>query len=305
MSHVKHVRFVGGRAALKRALGSELVEASLELTSGPQKSSEASVAEPKAPCRSTPACCSRSTSCSAVTGYKGDFAVEKLRRSADVVDLRQPPLQGRRQARDLRRRDARVEALADQRRRALRQAPRRGAARRGQGRDGRSLAARLRRQRIVAVAAVDLPHGVVIELTCGLDQCRDADQAAALLKRMLARADRLGQPAVKSSEPPTEKPTEEPDPRDAEERAGARGRESVQAQASRSSSDEARRPRSALRARAAGARLPCRHARRAHRARRARLVAARAPHRSTSGARSASTSRWRSTAARAIRCIAS
>src|SRR4051812_12204370 len=35
LSHVKHLRFVGGSGALKRALGSEVVEASLELTSGP------------------------------------------------------------------------------------------------------------------------------------------------------------------------------------------------------------------------------------------------------------------------------
>ena len=40
LSHVKHVRFVGGSGALKRALGSEVVEASLELTSGPVKPAE-------------------------------------------------------------------------------------------------------------------------------------------------------------------------------------------------------------------------------------------------------------------------
>ena len=40
LSHVKHVRFVGGSGALKRALGSEVVEASLELTAGPLKPSD-------------------------------------------------------------------------------------------------------------------------------------------------------------------------------------------------------------------------------------------------------------------------
>src|SRR6185437_1386800 len=67
--------------------------------------------------------------------------------------------------------------------------------------------------RIVAVAALDHARGVVIEFTCGLDQCRDADQAAAILKRMLARAARLGQPAPPPSveeEKPTETPTPEP-----------------------------------------------------------------------------------------------
>ena len=79
--------------------------------------------------------------------------------------------------------------------------------------------------RIVAVAALDHAHGVVVELTCGLDQCRDADQAAALLRRVLARADRLGQRTGAAVEPveegkpkeaqpvetrPESKPTEEP-----------------------------------------------------------------------------------------------
>ena len=65
--------------------------------------------------------------------------------------------------------------------------------------------------RIIAVAAVDHAHGVVIELTCGLDQCRDADQAAALLRRVMARADRLGQPIaapVEEEKPKEDKPAE-------------------------------------------------------------------------------------------------
>ena len=122
-------------------------------------------------------------------------------RSADDADLRQPPLQGGRQARDLRRRAARLEAVAGRRRRALRQAARprcrtpsartRSAISSLRGFDGR----------IVAVAAVDHAHGVVIELTCGLDQCRDADQAAALLRRVLGARRSAGAAAVTPRRP--------------------------------------------------------------------------------------------------------
>src|SRR5436853_429844 len=46
-SHVEHVRFVGGSGTLKRALGSELVEASLELLAGgPTKSARGPVMPP-------------------------------------------------------------------------------------------------------------------------------------------------------------------------------------------------------------------------------------------------------------------
>jgi len=65
--------------------------------------------------------------------------------------------------------------------------------------------------RIIAVAAVDHAHGVVIELTCGLDQCRDAGQAAALLRRVMARADRLGTSIaapVEETKPKEDRPAE-------------------------------------------------------------------------------------------------
>jgi hypothetical protein len=61
--------------------------------------------------------------------------------------------------------------------------------------------------RIVAVAALDRARGVIIELTCGLDQCRDADQATALLRRVMARGDRLGaarKPSEEAPPPPSE-----------------------------------------------------------------------------------------------------
>ncbi len=54
--------------------------------------------------------------------------------------------------------------------------------------------------KILAAAVEDRARGVVIELTCGVDLCRDADQAAALLKRLLARDDKLGRTAEPASE---------------------------------------------------------------------------------------------------------
>src|SRR6185369_11622006 len=80
LSHVKHVRFVGGSGTLKRALGSEVVEASLELTSGgPQKgATTAPVAEtPGAPTLDATPLLSVDE-LRAVTGYGGQLTVDKL-----------------------------------------------------------------------------------------------------------------------------------------------------------------------------------------------------------------------------------
>jgi len=212
-SHVKHVRFVGGSGPLKRALGSEVVEASLELAAGPKKPS-AATAEPERP-SAPPLDAGVLLSVDelrAVTGYSGELAVEKL---ADLpttssYDSRHFKAVGKPETYDAAVRawklapdaaDARFAKLLTE----VPHAERRDEMGSGslRGFDGR----------IVAVAALDHARGVVIEFTCGLDQCRDADQAAAILKRMLARAERLGQPAPPPSveeEKPTETPTPEP-----------------------------------------------------------------------------------------------
>ena len=46
--------------------------------------------------------------------------------------------------------------------------------------------------KILAAATLDKEHGLVIELTCGVELCRDGDQAVALVRRVLARAQRIG-----------------------------------------------------------------------------------------------------------------
>ena len=44
---------------------------------------------------------------------------------------------------------------------------------------------------ILAVGALEISKGLVVELTCGVDPCRDHAQAMALLRRVLGRAERL------------------------------------------------------------------------------------------------------------------
>jgi hypothetical protein len=68
--------------------------------------------------------------------------------------------------------------------------------------------------KILAAATEDRGRRLVLELTCGVDLCRDVDQAEALLRRILARADRLGHPEAappaSGTEGAPEKPTEAP-----------------------------------------------------------------------------------------------
>jgi hypothetical protein len=212
-SHVTHVRFVGGSGPLKRALGSELVEASLELTTGPQKL-QPEAHGPEAPPLDAGVLLS-ADELKAVTGYGGKLEVERL------VDLPTTATYDSRHFRAVDKPETYDAAM-----RVWRMTPAAATARyekllaevpHAEVKDemgDRSL--RGFDGRIVAVATLDAGHGVVIELTCGLDQCRDADQAAALLRRVLARADRLGQaPAARPAEeaaPPTETPPQQPAP---------------------------------------------------------------------------------------------
>lgn len=206
LSHVKHVRFVGGAGTLKRALGSELVEASLELTSGTTARRQATV-EPEG----VPLDASGLLSVDelrAVTGYGGPFAVEKLTDlpTTPSYDSRHFKAVGKPETFDAALRVWKLSPTAAEARYAklLADVPHAEAKdeigdRSLRGFDGR----------IVAVAALDRARGVVIELTCGLDQCRDADQATALLRRVIARDDRLG---AQSRPSPVEKPPTEAEP---------------------------------------------------------------------------------------------
>jgi hypothetical protein len=206
ISHVKHVRFVGGTGPLKRALGSEVVEASLELSAGPHQPHPVSVEPEGAPLDA--GVLLSVDELRAVTGYGSPFNVEKLGDlpSGPAYDSRHFKAVGKPESYDAALRVWRLSPSAAEVRYAklLAEVPHAEAKdeiadRSLRGFDGR----------IVAVAALDHARGVVIELTCGLDQCRDADQAAALLRRVMARADRLGTAPAKPTEATPAPATEE------------------------------------------------------------------------------------------------
>ncbi|MDB4969599.1 MAG: hypothetical protein JWN44_5288 [Myxococcales bacterium] len=209
-SHVKHVRFVGGTSTLRRALGSEVVEASLELTSGRVAAAPAGEPEGTAPLDASGLL--SIDELRAVTGYIGPFAIEKLGDlpTTGSYDSRHFKATGRAESYDAALRVWRTSPTAAEARYAklLAEVPHAEAKdemadRSLRGRDGR----------IIAVAALDRAHGVVIELTCGLDQCRDANQAAALLRRVMSRADRLGSPGIKTTEEPATEGAPEESPK--------------------------------------------------------------------------------------------
>jgi hypothetical protein len=195
MSHVKHVRFLGGGAEIKRALDRELVEASLELSAPPRTSEEA----PTGPLLDAAVLLSLDE-LRAATGATGEYTVERL---ADLpqtttYDSRHFRAVGKPESFDAALRawklgsaaatDARYQSLVrevpnvDERNEVGDRSLRGDDSKTGQP------------ARILAAAVEDRARGVVIELTCGVELCRDADQAVALLKRLLARADRLGRP---------------------------------------------------------------------------------------------------------------
>jgi hypothetical protein len=218
MSHVKHVRFVGGSGTLKRALGSEVIEASLELTSGRPQALPAA-AEPQGPPLDISGLLTVDE-LRAVTGYGGAFTTEKLGDIATTAsyDSLHFKATNKPETYDAALRVWRLAPLSAEARygKLLAEVPH------AESRDeigDRSL--RGYDGRIVAVAALDRAHGLVIELTCGLDLCRDADQATSLLRRVLARSDRIAesrQPAADSqqAEPETKKPEEPKKPAEEE-----------------------------------------------------------------------------------------
>jgi hypothetical protein len=203
LSHVKHLRFVGGSGPLKRAMGNEVVEASLELSAGPQKENEAAATATETTPPLDASVLLSVDELRAVTNYAGDFATERLGDlpTTPSYDSRHFKAVGKNETFDAALRvwklspegaDARYAKLLAEVPHAEKKDEIGDQSLRGF--DGR----------IVAVAALDHAHGVVIELTCGLDQCRDADQAVGILKRVMARADRLGKPTPSPLPSPTD-----------------------------------------------------------------------------------------------------
>jgi hypothetical protein len=217
VSHVRHVRFLGGGGPLRVALSTEYQQASLELAG---KSSVLESGQPAAPSLDVSGLLT-TDELKAVTGYSGSFAVERL------ADLPQSPsydskhfrAEGKPESYDAAIRVWRLAGPAAAARWStlLQEIPHATAGKEAgeaslTGFDGKILAAAV------------LDKGLVMELTCGVDLCRDTAQAMALLKRVLGRAQRLpggeAPPAAKKPEetPPAQEKKEEETPSDEDEK---------------------------------------------------------------------------------------
>jgi hypothetical protein len=196
-SHVHHVRFVGGSGALRRALAGEMVQASLEL----QAASGAPTATPEktGPALDASGLLSEDE-LKAVTGYTGSFSIERL------GDLPSSPSYDSKHFRAVDKAESfdaayRVWKLGEEAAEArfsqlAKEVPGAKVAsdlgdRSLRGSDGR----------ILAAAALDRARGLVIELTCGVDLCRDEEQVVALTRRVFGRLARLGEPSAASPPP--------------------------------------------------------------------------------------------------------
>jgi hypothetical protein len=207
MSHVRHVRFAGGGGAIRRAMAGEYLQASLELSGAPLEP-----AKETGPLYDASGLLS-TDELKATTGFNGPFSVERL------GDLPQTPsydskhfrADGKPESFDaairvwrpatLEEAEARYARLQKEVPNAVSKNELGDASLRGY--DGK----------ILGVAAIDREHKTVIELTCGVDLCRDADQAVGIAKRVLQRAIRpQGEAPVEEAKPKEEPKQEEPPP---------------------------------------------------------------------------------------------
>jgi hypothetical protein len=210
-SHAQHVRFIGGAGPLRAALEPEIVQASFELAG---ESAGGAPAEAEAPGMLLDVSGLLSPDeLKAATGYDGVFSLERL---ADLprtatYDSRHFRAQGHPESFDAAIRVWRLpsEEAAAKRFDAVKATTPNavevtgiGAAAVG-GQDGP----------IRAIVALADDRHLVIELTCGVDQCRDAAQLEALMRRLLSRADRL---KTTTGAVPEAAPPKEPEPKPAE-----------------------------------------------------------------------------------------
>jgi hypothetical protein len=212
-SHARHVLFVGGGGALKRALAGEAVQASLE-TAVPLRAAPAAAGPPL-----DATTLLSEDELRAATGYQGAFSVGRLGDlpQSPTYDSKHFRAEGKPESFDAAIRVWKLGGGAAERYEALLKEVPHAEARNELG--DRSL--RGWDGRILAAAALDEAHGIVVELTCGVDLCRDAAQAVGLLRRVLSRAERLGgAPAEEThpeEKPPEEKRPEEKRPEEAPE----------------------------------------------------------------------------------------
>jgi hypothetical protein len=189
-SHLEHVRFTGGGGAIRRAMEGEIMLASLELAGSAPAKDEAE----GGPLLDVSALLSPDE-LKAMTGYAGGFEVLRLpdvKRSARYDSLHLKAT-GRPESYDAAARVWRLgdDTALDERYEALRDE----LIEREDKDELGSRSLRARDGRIFGVLVLDRERGVVIKVTCGMDQCRDHDQVVSLARRVLARSARLGAPA--------------------------------------------------------------------------------------------------------------
>ena len=213
-SHTRLVRFIGAGGPLLPRLASELQQAHLEqqaptVAEGGSEGGKATGAGGKLDAGKllTP------EDVKAVTGYKGAFTVEKLRDlpSTANYDSLHFAAESEPERFDVGLRLFRLDPAAAEKQFETMLGELPGAVEKNEVGD-RSL--RAREGDILAVGALDRAHGIVLLFTCGEGQCKDHETVAVLVKRMLARIDRLGPATAPSTTmefkpsppPPEEKP---------------------------------------------------------------------------------------------------
>jgi hypothetical protein len=209
VSRARHVRFAGGGGAIRRAMAGEIVQAALELSG--KSEAQATDAAPSGPLLDASVLLS-ADELKAATGYSGEFELGRLGDlpQATHYDSRHFKAAGKPESYDAALRVWRpgTPAAAEaQYQKLLGTVPNveqkdEIADRSLRGHDGK----------ILAAAALDKTKRVVVQLTCGVDQCRDHAQAVALLKRVMARIDRLGKAPEEPKERKVEPSEEVPDP---------------------------------------------------------------------------------------------
>ncbi len=203
LSHVRHVRFLGGSGPLRSALSGEFVQASLELE-GRAPDGE-SITPSAAPLDASGLL--TADELKAVTGYAGTFAIERL---ADLpqtssYDSKHFRADGKPESYDAAIRVWKLSTLPAM---ARWEAVRKEVPHAESGHDAGDASIKGYDGKILAAAAIEKSKGLVIELTCGVDLCRDTAQAMALLRRVLGRAERLGGDAAT---PVTKEPEAKPE----------------------------------------------------------------------------------------------
>ncbi len=204
LSHARHVVFIGGGDRMHDALEEERIRAAFELVREPAKTST-SAAKPL-----DASVLLSEDEYRAMTGFEGTLTVERLTDlpQSAVYDSRHFRAVDKPESFDAAIRVWRLGAAAPTKLAALgKEIPGStplpnvgdGAV---SGQDGN----------IYAVAAIDRDAGVVIELTCGADQCKGAAQAAALMRRLLSRVDRLTGHGAQLAPAPVETPAKKPEP---------------------------------------------------------------------------------------------